>query len=559
MYTHANVASMEGDGGRIRSARVLDYRRRSFTFTADYFIVCCGTVESSRLLLSSAGVPNAHDQMGRYFHDHISLQAAVLPVATRRRVTQLLGPFYVDGVLLTPKIEAISALQRNAGLVAVMAHFTIEEPEDSGIGAVRGLLSSLQHGRLKEALTRNLVPMLRGVGDVMNLLWSSRVLKRRAIGKRAIVRMNIDMEQPGTAENRVRLSGATDALGLPKAIVDWRIGDAEYGTAAKFARIIKRDLEAVGISGLEWTPGLLEGERPEMADTFHAMGGLRMGTDPAESVVDTTLKVHGIENLYVASCAVYPSGGSSNPTFYADGADVAAGGSFAGAGELGIADELLAQQGELWRGEAAALDGEQVAAQALGPHHRGHDGGDTGAIEDGVQEDLGHQLRVAGCEFLAQGGGQVFGGAHEGDALHGGGDAGRAAEGMVGYEEHLLRVRLRGLAGEGEVGAVEGELGGREHGRTPIEGCGDDIVFAGDAGHAHLAGDDEAFEGFEQVILIENAGGGGVEQQHVDIVGAERTQAFVEGAAEGPRRRTGRRPSARRPGGGRWNVMREWF
>jgi choline dehydrogenase-like flavoprotein len=32
-------------------------------------------------------------------------------------------------------------------------------------------------------------------------------------------------------------------------------------------------------------------------------------------VVDHELKVHGLENLYVASCAVFPSGSSSNPTF----------------------------------------------------------------------------------------------------------------------------------------------------------------------------------------------------------------------------------------------------
>jgi choline dehydrogenase-like flavoprotein len=40
-----------------------------------------------------------------------------------------------------------------------------------------------------------------------------------------------------------------------------------------------------------------------------------MGTDPRESVVDAELKVHGVANLYVASCAVFPAGGSSNPTF----------------------------------------------------------------------------------------------------------------------------------------------------------------------------------------------------------------------------------------------------
>ncbi len=40
-----------------------------------------------------------------------------------------------------------------------------------------------------------------------------------------------------------------------------------------------------------------------------------MGTSAADSVVDRNLKVHGIQNLYVASCSVFPTGGSSNPTF----------------------------------------------------------------------------------------------------------------------------------------------------------------------------------------------------------------------------------------------------
>lgn len=52
-----------------------------------------------------------------------------------------------------------------------------------------------------------------------------------------------------------------------------------------------------------------------MIDTYHPMGGLRMGVDPATSVVDIDLKVHGLANLHVASCAVFPAGGSSNPTF----------------------------------------------------------------------------------------------------------------------------------------------------------------------------------------------------------------------------------------------------
>jgi choline dehydrogenase-like flavoprotein len=315
IFTHANVVTLHGDGDRITSVRVLDYKRRAFDFRAGHFVVAAGTIESCRLLLASPAVPNEHDQLGRFFHDHLSFQAAILPPEARRQILNRLGPFFVKGVLHTCKMEATSELQRERGLLAVMAHVVVQEPEDSGTGAVRNLLTSVQRGNLNQAFTRNLIPMLRGSSEVARLLWFSKVLRRRAVSKRAVVQLSIDMEQAATPANRIRLSDNLDALGMPKAIVDWRIGDAEYETARKFAQIIKQELEAAGFAALDWTPGLLDGVRPVMADSYHAMGGLRMGVDPASSVVDRDLKVHGLKNLYVASCAVYPSGGSSNPTF----------------------------------------------------------------------------------------------------------------------------------------------------------------------------------------------------------------------------------------------------
>jgi len=315
LFTHANVCDLSAEGDRIAAARVLDYRGRSFHFRAEHFIIAAGTVESSRLMLASSGVPNDYDQVGRYFHDHLSVRAAVLPREARRQIFQRLGPFLVKGVMHSCKLEAVSELQRDEGLSAVMAHIVAEEPEDTGIAAVRNLLFSLQTGRFKQALTSNIFPMLRGAGDVFRLFWASKLRQRRAYGKKAIVGLNLDLEQAPTADNRIRLSRNKDSLGLRKAIVDWRIGSAEYETVSKFARIIKHRLESAGFAPFNWTPGLLEGTVPTLCDTFHPMGGLRMGVHPSNSVVDKHLKVHGLANLHIASCAAFLSGGSSNPTF----------------------------------------------------------------------------------------------------------------------------------------------------------------------------------------------------------------------------------------------------
>ncbi len=315
LYTHANVAALEGKDGQIRRVKVLDYIRREFYFSADQFVVCCGTVDSARLLLLSPDVPNPHGQTGLGFSDHISLHAAEVPQAARPTLQRLLGPFFADGVAYTPKLEATSELQREAGLLAVMAHFTIEEPEDSGIGAIRNLLTSLQRRQLKTALTQNLLPMLRGLPDVVRFAWLLKVRKRRLISSRATVRLNVDLEQDPNSTNRVLLSDATDALGLRKAVVQWHVNDIERETVRRFVPILRERLRAAGFPAFHWNEPITSAEAIPLADPYPPLGGLRMGTDPTQSVVDTQLRVHRTENLYVASCAVFPSGGSSNPTF----------------------------------------------------------------------------------------------------------------------------------------------------------------------------------------------------------------------------------------------------
>lgn len=314
VFTHANVAEIIASNGQANTVGVLNYSGREFSFTAARFVLATGTVESSRLLLLSPTIPNPHDQMGRYFHDHLSWRAATFSGNSRAHILERLGPFLVKGTLHTAKLEAGGALRAREKLLAVMAHVTIAEPEDSGTAAVRNLLQSLQRGHLRQAIQKNLLPMLRGTADLARLAFDATVRKRRAVSKRATVALHIDLEQTPSPENRIALSDERDALALRKARVIWRVSDEERDTALRFAPIIENELAQLGLAP-DPPPTGARSLQPELLDTFHPMGGLRMGTDARESVVDTNLRVHGVGNLYVASCAVFPAGGSSNPTF----------------------------------------------------------------------------------------------------------------------------------------------------------------------------------------------------------------------------------------------------
>ena len=45
----------------------------------------------------------------------------------------------------------------------------------------------------------------------------------------------------------------------------------------------------------------------------HLFGGCRAGRDAATSVVDPTMKVHGVDGLYVMDASVFPTNTGVNP------------------------------------------------------------------------------------------------------------------------------------------------------------------------------------------------------------------------------------------------------
>ena len=51
-----------------------------------------------------------------------------------------------------------------------------------------------------------------------------------------------------------------------------------------------------------------------IAGTAHQSGTLRMGTDPASSVVDVWCKAHDLDNLYVADSGFFVSSTAMNPS-----------------------------------------------------------------------------------------------------------------------------------------------------------------------------------------------------------------------------------------------------
>jgi choline dehydrogenase-like flavoprotein len=103
-------------------------------------------------------------------------------------------------------------------------------------------------------------------------------------------------------ENRVTLADECDAVGMPIAQFNYSLCDNDRAVIAYAKRILAEIWDGA------------DAQETLTIDRYaHLVGGCRMGFTPADSVVDASHRVWGVDNLFVVDGSVLPTQGSANP------------------------------------------------------------------------------------------------------------------------------------------------------------------------------------------------------------------------------------------------------
>ncbi len=190
------------------------------------------------------------------------------------------------------------------------------------MGVVRELLRSRQRSWQKGVGSAAWVrpgQLPRALTDFAQLYLAATRDRRRFVSRQASVALRLNVAQRTPSASRVCLAAESDSLGRQQAEVRWGVHAAEIEGIRSVARGLRDQLSPCGLGaaeGAHWNESLVHGEGgiAGLDEARHAMGGACFGTDPRTSVVDGQLKVHGVDNLHVASAAVLPDGRAQLPT-----------------------------------------------------------------------------------------------------------------------------------------------------------------------------------------------------------------------------------------------------
>jgi choline dehydrogenase-like flavoprotein len=124
-------------------------------------------------------------------------------------------------------------------------------------------------------------------------------------------------EQSPNPDSRITLSNEKDALGMPRAKLNWQLTELDKRSMRTFYQVLGREMGRTGTGRVQIRDWLLAGDKewPSfVSGGWHHMGTTRMSADPKRGVVDPNCRVHGLANLYIGGASVYPTAGAVNPT-----------------------------------------------------------------------------------------------------------------------------------------------------------------------------------------------------------------------------------------------------
>jgi len=127
-----------------------------------------------------------------------------------------------------------------------------------------------------------------------------------------LIRLTGEAAMDPRQENHVRLNDAPgeagrDRWGVPKADIVFALSEPDRNRVGNMISEMRAVAAALGGT----LPDKLEPLPP--GRSHHEGGTLRMGTDPAVSVVNPDGRFHGVKNLFAADASVFPCIGVANP------------------------------------------------------------------------------------------------------------------------------------------------------------------------------------------------------------------------------------------------------
>lgn len=320
-----------------------------FSIKAKIFVLACGGIESTRLVLNSmndlSGLKLSSPHLvGHYYMGHPSGKIANIELSgdpnktlygfeidggvyVRRRITlhsDILNKENLLNISFWLDNAPIADWRHGSGVLSA-AYLALTAPFLGNLlapGAIRKRVVGEQPIRRGHHLWNCVRSPMKTALFCIHFFYKRYIVKPRLPGFFTFTDNNsyalhYHAEQAPNWNSTITLSDETDAHGLRRACITLKWSKQDIESIIRAHEVLDKALQEHGIGKLTYRyplTALKQAVREQAVDGFHQIGTLRMAADPSNGVTDSFGRLYGTSNFYVASSAIFPTSGQANPT-----------------------------------------------------------------------------------------------------------------------------------------------------------------------------------------------------------------------------------------------------
>ena len=289
---NSQISHFIGENQLISEARVISMEKE-FSIKSKLFVLACGGVENSRILLWSKeknnNLINSNLPIGKYWMTH---------------------PWFLGGVGFLKKKKMKNLLKDDFLKYEGPIHFASSKKLVNEKKILSGAIymNADEDNKLHKEIIKSFLCVSPSYGKKIARMLFDKDLKCGNIF--------LNLEEAPNKNNKIVLDKKLkDNNAIPISSIHYKKSKKTLSSA----KIILENLASLFIEKKLGRVAIKENianlDNYENLGVHHHMGGTRMGNNKIDSVVDRNLKLHDIKNLYVTGSSVFTTSGYANPTY----------------------------------------------------------------------------------------------------------------------------------------------------------------------------------------------------------------------------------------------------
>lgn len=314
LILNTEVDKINFDANKVTSLSLKNLSGATKEVFLNKLVMSTGGFEATKILSSNIPKLYLNNNLGKFFMEHPQLQVGRVKISSKsiNRFAKKYSPptakhLFDDkrNIVNEKYFSGFKSTNKNVRNYFVLRTSNVYQSK---------ALYRLRHTILTKSLSAtgkiHIINLVQLVGDMFDMFFRKLFSKLSKSKSYSVV---LHLEQKPDKKNKIEIN-------KNKAILDWNFTDNDFANLKKSIEdlnIIFKEMESKFILKKIFNSDKDKINNYLKKNIFgigHHMGTTRMGFKKEDSVCDLNLKYHGIENLYINSTSVFPTGGIANPT-----------------------------------------------------------------------------------------------------------------------------------------------------------------------------------------------------------------------------------------------------